>query len=73
MVENTSRPWSSVPSRKRRSPPCTQAGGLCESSRLSWRRSYGSCVAITGASSAASMITAVTTVAAIAMRELKNE
>src|SRR5262245_47248382 len=73
MVESTSRPWSSVPSRNRTSPPSAQAGGRCESRRLSCRRSKGSCGAIQGARQAASTITAVTSAAATVPRERRNE
>src|SRR5688500_19524414 len=43
MVDRMSRPWLSVPSRKARSPPSTQAGGLNAAFRSSAAASNGSC------------------------------
>ena len=49
-----SRPWSSVPSRNRGSPPATKRGGLSELERKLAAGLNGSVGAIQGASSAAS-------------------
>ena len=72
MAENTSRPWLSVPSRKRGSPPSAQTGGNSLSHRLSVETSKGSCGAIQGARTAASTITSVTTKAPTVIHEVRN-
>src|SRR5580658_4492988 len=59
-----SRPWSSVPSRNRGSPPTMKLGGSSESERKLVAGLNGSVGAIHGASSAARKRTIVTTPAA---------
>src|SRR5271170_3837572 len=54
MADRRSRPWSSVPSRNRRSPPVMKLGGSSESERKLVAGLNGSVGAIHGASSAAS-------------------
>src|SRR5215467_3493281 len=73
MVENTSRPWSSVPSKNRRSPSLAHAGGVCASSRLRVLRSNGSCGAIQGANSAPSTMRSVTRAASTVTFDCQNE
>src|SRR5262245_325223 len=73
MADSTSRPWSSVPSKKREFPPSIHAGGPWESNRLNCLRSNGSCGAIHGASTAASTMTRTTIAATTITLERRKE
>src|SRR5271169_5926511 len=61
MADHRSRPWSSVPKRKRGSPPATKRGGVKESIRKFLAGSKGSVGAIQDARTAARNSTSVTT------------
>src|ERR1700722_11331641 len=64
IADHMSRPWSSVPSQNRGSPPATKLGGSSESERKLVAGLKGSVGAIHGANSAARKRTEVITAAA---------
>jgi hypothetical protein len=72
IVDRMSRPWLSVPSRKARSPPSTQAGGLNAAFRSSAAASNGFCGAIQGDSSAAPTQISVSAAAPMVTGELRK-
>jgi hypothetical protein len=72
MVDSTSRPWSSVPSRNLGSPSGIQAGGLKASRRFRVRRSNGLCGAIHGARNALPKQTIVTIAATMVSGDFRK-
>ena len=72
MAENTSRPWSSVPSRYPGLLPAMPAGGASASLRFSVLRSNGLCGATQGANRAAPRHTKRTIAETIATGECRK-
>jgi hypothetical protein len=72
IAENTSRPWSSVPSQNFGLAPSCQTGGSDASIRLMVARSNGLCGATHCANSAEKIITNATTAATIATGDCRK-